>query len=130
MKQSVLSPVFHASSSGILRTAFVLSLVSAAIFGSMFDSAPLAAEASRDELALPATDDGLPGAGPIRRYDWFEKLWLNRRTDFAENAAQEKGSVVFLAIRLLRDGAVGWLGHSPNSNPRTEESVVIPRVEC
>ena len=28
-----------------------------------------------DTVALPATDDGLPGAGPIRRYDWFQSLW-------------------------------------------------------
>jgi hypothetical protein len=25
-----------------------------------------------DRFAVPATDAGLPGAGPIRRYDWFQ----------------------------------------------------------
>ena len=32
-----------------------------------------------ERLAIPATDEGLPGAGPIRRYEWFQKLWLERR---------------------------------------------------
>jgi len=29
---------------------------------------------STARFEIPATDDGLPGAGPIRRYDWFRKL--------------------------------------------------------
>jgi predicted dehydrogenase len=36
--------------------------------------------AAPDRFAIPATDDGLPGAGPIRRYDWFQKLWRERRS--------------------------------------------------
>jgi hypothetical protein len=31
------------------------------------------------ELAIPATDEGLPGAGPIRRADWFQPIWNERR---------------------------------------------------
>lgn len=42
-----------------------------------------AAAVQPSPLAIPATDEGLPGAGPIRRYDWFQKLWLQRPTQWA-----------------------------------------------
>lgn len=55
-------------------------------------------------LAIPATDDGLPGAGPIRRYDWFQKLWLERRTRWAGQREQDRGAVVFLGDSITQ----GW----------------------
>ena len=30
------------------------------------------------QFAIPESDDGLPGLGPIRRYDWFKNLWINQ----------------------------------------------------
>ena len=36
---------------------------------------------------VPESDDGLLGAGPIRRADWFKKLWAERRSGFAARAA-------------------------------------------
>ncbi len=54
--------------------------------------------------AIPASDDGLPGAGPIRRYDWFQKLWLEKRTAWAERVAQDRGAVVFLGDSITQ----GW----------------------
>jgi lysophospholipase L1-like esterase len=53
---------------------------------------------------IPATDDGLPGQGPIRRYDWFRKLWVERRTAWAEHAQQDQQSVVFLGDSITQ----GW----------------------
>lgn len=35
------------------------------------------------ELALPESDKGIPGAGPIQRADWFEPLWNKRRAEWA-----------------------------------------------
>ena len=55
-------------------------------------------------LALPATDDGLPGAGPIRRYEWFTNLWIKRREAFAANAEASHGAVVFLGDSITQ----GW----------------------
>jgi lysophospholipase L1-like esterase len=55
-------------------------------------------------LAIPATDEGLPGAGPIRRYDWFQKLWLERRTQWAAQREQDRGAVVFLGDSITQ----GW----------------------
>jgi lysophospholipase L1-like esterase len=55
-------------------------------------------------LQIPATDDGLPGAGPIRRYDWFRKLWVQRRTTWAENVQQDQQALVFLGDSITQ----GW----------------------
>lgn len=56
------------------------------------------------KFQLPATDDGLPGAGPIRRYEWFQKLWAERRSKWAANAAKDQGAVVFLGDSITQ----GW----------------------
>jgi len=53
---------------------------------------------------LPDTDDGLPGAGPIRRYDWFRKLWAERRIAWSKRGAQDRGAVVFLGDSITQ----GW----------------------
>lgn len=48
------------------------------------------------QFAIPATDDGLPGAGPIRRHDWFQKSWQERRATWATQVQQDRGAVVFV----------------------------------
>ncbi len=53
---------------------------------------------------IPASDDGLPGAGPIRRYDWFRNLWAERRSAWARHADQDKGAWVFLGDSITQ----GW----------------------
>jgi lysophospholipase L1-like esterase len=65
-------------------------------------SALAAADATR--FQLPATDDGLPGAGPIRRYEWFQKLWTQRRTQWAGQVARDQGALVFLGDSITQ----GW----------------------
>lgn len=44
---------------------------------------------------LPARDDALDGAGPVRRDDWFVNFWRNRRATFAERADRDREAVVF-----------------------------------
>ncbi|HLH54576.1 MAG TPA: GDSL-type esterase/lipase family protein [Verrucomicrobiae bacterium] len=56
------------------------------------------------QFEIPATDDGLPGEGPIRRYDWFRKLWAERRSAWAQRSQQDKDSVVFLGDSITQ----GW----------------------
>ena len=56
------------------------------------------------EYAIPATDDGLPGAGPIRRAGWFQNVWKNRRTTFASRRQSDQGAVVFLGDSITQ----GW----------------------
>lgn len=53
---------------------------------------------------LPETDQGLPGEGPIRRQDWFKKLWSERRGKWAGRIEQDKGAIVFLGDSITQ----GW----------------------
>ena len=65
----------------------------------------LAAE-NGSRFAIPATDEGLPGAGPIRRYEWFQNLWQSRRSNWAETVEQDQDAVVFLGDSIMQ----GWGG--------------------
>lgn len=53
---------------------------------------------------LPATDEGLPGAGVIRRYDWFKQLWSERRATWATQVEKDTGAIVFLGDSIIQ----GW----------------------
>jgi lysophospholipase L1-like esterase len=61
-----------------------------------------AAIQTTDRFAIPATDDGLPGVGPIRRYDWFQKLWHDRRAAWATSREKDTGAVVFLGDSITQ----------------------------
>ena len=69
---------------------------------------PVAAsqKAAATSVELPATDDGLPGAGPIRRYDWFQNVWRERRSSWAQRLEADRGAVVFLGDSITQ----GWGG--------------------
>ena len=55
-------------------------------------------------IDLPASDAGLPGAGPIRRYDWFKSLWSEKRGQWAKKVAADQKSLVFLGDSITQ----GW----------------------
>ncbi|MBL8809755.1 MAG: DUF1080 domain-containing protein [Planctomycetaceae bacterium] len=59
---------------------------------------------AQKDVPLPATDDGLPGSGPIRRYDWFRNLWKEKHDAWAQQAAADQGAVVFLGDSITQ----GW----------------------
>lgn len=60
---------------------------------------------------VPATDDGLPGAGPIRRTDRFKQLWSQRRSNWAERVQQDQGAIVFVGDSITQ----GW-GDQPGGD--------------
>lgn len=64
----------------------------------------LASAQAAKSVEIPATDDGLPGAGPIRRYDWFKNLWKEKRTAWAGKVEQDQKSLVFLGDSITQ----GW----------------------
>lgn len=74
---------------------------------------PQPASTSQSRLEIPATDEGLPGAGPIRRYDWFRKLWLERRAAWAKRVQQDQNAVVFLGDSITQ----GWGDNLSGSFP-------------
>ena len=61
---------------------------------------------ARDRFTIPATDDGLAGAGPIRRYEWFQQVWRERRSAWARQVDQDQHAVVFLGDSITQ----GWGG--------------------
>lgn len=79
----------------------------------MTTSAALQADERPAQLQLPDTNDGLPGEGPIRRYDWFRKLWRQRRAQFQQQAASQQNAVVFLGDSITQ----GWGPNCGDSFP-------------
>ena len=59
---------------------------------------------SESRFRIPATDDGLPGAGPIRRQDWFQEVWTERRSAWAKQVKRDQHAVVFLGDSITQ----GW----------------------
>jgi lysophospholipase L1-like esterase len=57
-----------------------------------------------ERFEIPETDDGLPGSGPIRRYDWFRQLWKEKRGAWAKEVAGGQKSLVFLGDSITQ----GW----------------------
>ncbi|MBJ06689.1 MAG: acetylhydrolase [Verrucomicrobiaceae bacterium] len=64
----------------------------------------LIAAPREDPLLIPDSDEGLPGAGPLRRSDWFRGVWRKRRGSWLEKTAEQKGSIVFLGDSITQ----GW----------------------
>jgi lysophospholipase L1-like esterase len=68
-------------------------------------AAPLPPASGEDaKFQLPATDEGVPGAGPLRRYDWFKQLWAEKRSGWAKRVEQDQGALVFLGDSITQ----GW----------------------
>ncbi len=74
-------------------------------------TAPVDREA---QFKIPATNDGLPGVGPIRRYGWFERLWENRRSAWANQVEQDQGAVVFFGDSITQGWNDDFQGYFPD----------------
>jgi lysophospholipase L1-like esterase len=87
---------------GLRRLSILLAVCLVTLATSDIGRAQNAASPTADPFAIPATDDGLPGAGPIRRYDWFQQLWRERRSAWAKERARDEGAVVFLGDSITQ----------------------------
>ncbi|MFM7058390.1 MAG: GDSL-type esterase/lipase family protein [Planctomycetota bacterium] len=65
------------------------------------------------DVRLPDSDTGLPGAGPIRRYDWFRNLWQQRRAAWQQRQQSDQGSVVFLGDSITQGAGDDFQGLFP-----------------
>src|SRR5665213_1390667 len=74
---------------------------------------PAPAQEPDPHFQLPATDDGFPGAGPVRHQDWFRKIWAERRSKWAKDAQQDQGALVFLGDSITQ----GWGDNLDGSFP-------------
>jgi lysophospholipase L1-like esterase len=59
---------------------------------------------AESHFQIPATDEGLPGAGPVRREDWFKHIWVERRTHWGEQVQRDQGALVFVGDSITQ----GW----------------------
>jgi lysophospholipase L1-like esterase len=55
-------------------------------------------------VGVPDDDAALPGAGPMRRADWFRPIWNERRSSWAKRTQQDQGALVFLGDSITQ----GW----------------------
>ncbi len=81
---------------------WLIPLLSASVAFAQPKSAPT--QESDAHFQLPATDDGFPGAGPVRHQDWFRKLWVERRSKWAKQIHKDHGALVFLGDSITQ----GW----------------------
>ncbi|MSU49740.1 MAG: G-D-S-L family lipolytic protein, partial [Opitutus sp.] len=86
------------------RRTFFLFTAALALLAPAPDGRAAEIAPAGSRFQLPATDDGLPGTGPIRRYEWFQKLWTERRTGWAARVKQDQGALVFLGDSITQ----GW----------------------
>jgi lysophospholipase L1-like esterase len=88
-----------------MRTpAFLFAALLATTAASAQSNQPTAPVALEPKYALPASDEGLPGRGPVRRYDWFTKLWQEKRSRWATQVQQDQRAIVFLGDSITQ----GW----------------------
>ncbi|MFT3829563.1 MAG: GDSL-type esterase/lipase family protein [Opitutaceae bacterium] len=91
-----------------LRLALCVLALASALPGRSAEPAPLAAR-----FELPASNDGLPGAGPFRHEDWFQNLWRERRSAWAARVAQDQQAVVFYGDSITQGWGDDFSGHFP-----------------
>jgi lysophospholipase L1-like esterase len=88
------------------KNAAVIALVFCGPLVARLPAQDAATQPSRDaaKFQIPASDEGLPGAGPIRRADWFQSLWTERRSAWSAKVEQDRESLVFLGDSITQ----GW----------------------
>ena len=60
---------------------FLSVVLSGFLFGLSY--VPVIAQGTASKFEIPEKDDGLPGAGPLRRNERFRNLWAQRRSQWA-----------------------------------------------
>jgi hypothetical protein len=83
------------------------------VIGGRPGAAPRADEPTA--LVLPESDEGLPGVGPIRRYDWFKNLWKERRRTWAARKATDARALVFLGDSITQGFGDDFTGAFPGA---------------
>ncbi|MDB5389744.1 MAG: multifunctional acyl-CoA thioesterase and protease and lysophospholipase [Planctomycetaceae bacterium] len=94
----------HYAMKHFISRSMLLLLVTGFLLGLSATPSISQEKAAAAAIELPATDEGLPGAGPIRRYDWFKGLWNQRRAAWAKAVEKDQKSLVFLGDSITQ----GW----------------------
>lgn len=96
-----------------MKLNHILSAIASSLIFTLSLSAQPAAAKVGSKFDIPATDSGLPGAGPIRRADWFQNLWSQRRMAWSKQVQQDQKAVVFLGDSITQ----GWNENMGGSFP-------------
>jgi lysophospholipase L1-like esterase len=96
-----------------MKRGALISIVLAALVLGGFSRAQNQTADSNSQFEIPGSDEGLPGSGPIRRYDWFRKLWKEKRTGWSKRVQQDQGALVFLGDSITQ----GWGDNLGNAFP-------------
>jgi lysophospholipase L1-like esterase len=96
------SPAMRPSFCSSRRCAAVLLLLSLAVPCATRARAAAGATEAPERFTIPASDEGIPGAGPIWRAAGFQRLWRERRSAWAESAKRDHGAVVFLGDSITQ----------------------------
>jgi lysophospholipase L1-like esterase len=96
-----------------MKIASCISIFAASILLGLGSVSQAAIGPYEPQIQIPASDDGLPGAGPIRRYDWFRDLWHKRRMAWAQRKEIDRHALVFLGDSITQ----GWGDDMGNSFP-------------
>lgn len=68
-----------------------------------------------DRFDVPATDEGLPGAGPISRFEWFRNTWRARRSGWVARVPTDQQALVFLGDSITHGWGDNLGGHFPET---------------
>lgn len=66
--------------------------------------APPSAAPIASRFDVPLSDEGLPGVGPVSRFEWFRNTWRARRTAWMSQVQQDQQALVFLGDSITH----GW----------------------
>ena len=84
-----------------MRSRFLIALASLALF---LPSVSAVGKEKQGPLIIPDTNEGVPGAGPLRRTDWFRGVWKGRRGSWLGKTEEQMNSIVFLGDSITQ----GW----------------------
>ncbi len=68
------------------------------------------------KFALPASDEGQPGAGPIRRYEKYVTTWAQKRSLWSKSVAQDQKALVLLGDSITQ----GWGARTDKEFPNVK----------
>lgn len=100
----------------VSRILFSCALLAPLVGRAVQDPATPSVAEEAASLHIPPKDEGLPGEGPIRRADWFQKIWLERRSAWAKRVHEDQGALVFLGDSITQ----GWGDDLGGSFPGTK----------
>lgn len=86
--------------------------------------------AAPDPLKIPDSDEGVPGAGPLRRTEWFRGVWRNRRGSWLGKTEPQRGSVVFFGDSITQGWGDDFKVSFGVSRPSTAASAATPAAAC